>query len=728
MVGSRLHQGIVGAALLIALAGGVRAAPPERPPSSSAKVPLVSYTVQPGDSCGHIAKRLYGDPHRVDLIHDHNDLGPLPHRLRPGLVLQLPVNATSGMKEPDARLTFVRNQVEAYTPDYHRGQKNEALAQGNRVGTLAASSAEISFVNETRMQLGEHSMVVIFGEGAQDALPHRRAAGNEEATLLRGTLRAHLLELTGPAAASKPIAVTTPAGRIELPARGSEIHVDVDPQHTTRLSVLRGRSRLAAAGRKVEVPQGFGCRADQGRAPTTPHPLPAAPVWTVTLPPVLLGHGAPPTARLSYRAGVGPPAAQWRRQVARDASFNDLVEDRRVPAAELSWALPALPDGELFIRISAIDGDRFEGLASPVLKTHAALVQLEPGGPSGPATVRFPGGLLCGLDGAPLQTVAQAALTPAHDHKLRCALRLDAPSAEAAELTIPAAESGVVLAIPEHGQTRWTATSGERDFAFRLTDQAGAPLSIPAQDVELRAAAGVSVAPLLPGGRGEFRTHLSWPSAVGDLGLLVQLRGVQLAAIPLQPDPREYEPPPPALPAATPLPPTPAALAPTPREPRIWLEVAGAGLALFGSSGYGFGGGIELGPRIRLPFGAIGVSLRAAVEPHLQPEPAPLLLNLGGALTYVLARPSWRVSPYIGLWGQALLARPAAQPDGAAPLLPSRAAALGGLVGVQLRLWSGGLFTELGYRGALAQSGSATVPAPFFDTAFVLLGYRLTTN
>ena len=149
-------------------------------------------------------------------------------------------------------------------------------------------------------------------------------------------------------------------------------------------------------------------------------------------------------------------------------------------------------------------------------------------------------------------------------------------------------------------------------------------------------------------------------------------------------------------------------------------------MATFHQSAYAFGGVVELGPRIRLPLGAIGISLRLAVEQHFQPEPPPLILNLGGTITYVLGRPTWRVSPYLGLWAQALLARTLAQPQASPPLLPSRGAALGGLIGAQVRLWSGGLFTELGYRGALYPPGADEVPA--FNTVFLLLGYRLATH
>ena len=723
------RSGAAGAALLLALlAAGEAAGAPVAAGAGQRAPAIVDYTVLPGDSCGHIARRLYGDSHRVDLIHQNNNLGPLPHKLRPGLVLRLPVSASAGSREPDARLTFVRNQVEAYTPDYHRGEKNEALAEGNRVGTLAASSAEISFVDETRMQLGEHSMVVIFGEDAPGSGRHRRAAGSQEATLLRGTLRAHLDELAGPGPEPprKPITVTTPAARVELPVRGSEVHVDVDPQRTTRLSVLRGRSQLAAAGRRVQVPAGFGSRVNKGRPPTPPRPLPGAPQWaeSTTLPAVQLGRGGPPAVVLSYRPGGGPPAALWHRQLARDASFNDLLQDSRVPAAELTWALGELPAGELFVRVSAIDADRFEGPASPVRKTRVAVVKLVPGGADAPTAVLLPPDLFCGLDGEPLHRTGRVSLPAARPHVVRCAATPEAGPAQGGELLIPAADSGAVLARPEPGETRWTATHGERDFSFRLVDGAGTPIPLPVQDLQLRAAAGVSATALLPGEPGEYRTHLRWPSAVADLGLTVQLRGVQLAAIPVVPDPRESEPPP--VP-----PPAPQLLAPprlqpvAPREPRLWLEVGAAGVALFNQGGYGFGGGLELGPRLRLPFGALGIALRLTVEQHLQPEPPPLLLNVGGALTYFIARSTWRLSPYVGLWAQGLFPRVPAAPGGE-PSPSTRGLALGGLIGAQVRLGIGGLFTELGYRGAVYQQ--TAVDSPAWNTWFLLLGYRVSTN
>lgn len=287
-------------------------------------------------------------------------------------------------------------------------------------------------------------------------------------------------------------------------------------------------------------------------------------------------------------------------------------------------------------------------------------------------------------------------------------------------------ERGAVRAQVLPGVTRWTATHGERELRFRLTDGAGAQAA--AADVRLGAAPGVAVAPLRIGSAGEYSTQLRWPVAITELALTVRLAGdARASELALALAPTDIEPPPASSPEAPPAPlpnRSPAAPAPPPR--RVAFELGLAGTALVNQGVHGFGGGAEVGVRFRLPFGALGASLRLTLEQHIQPEPAPFLINLGVALTYMLARPRWRVSPYVGLWAQGLLQR---TPDalGAIPLQRNEGGlVLGGLGGAQVRLWRGGLFTELGYRGTLYRQTLAVVPA--WSTVFLLLGYRLNTN
>lgn len=292
------------------------------------------------------------------------------------------------------------------------------------------------------------------------------------------------------------------------------------------------------------------------------------------------------------------------------------------------------------------------------------------------------------------------------------------------------------------GPARWTATHGERELRFRLTDEGGAPVA--GAELQLGTAPGITATPPRADAAGEYSTQLRWPVATAELAVTVWLPGGRRATeLALVLTPAELEPPPAPLvpPGAAPPDeepePAPTMSAPRPDRPplvapvlaptrRVTFELGLAGTALVNQGVYGFGGGAEVGVRFRLPFGGLGVSLRLALEQHIQPEPAPFLINLGVALTYTLARPQWRILPYVGLWTQGLLQR---TPDALGAIALQRnegGLVLGGLAGAQVRLWRGGLFTELGYRGTVYRQTLAVVPA--WSTAFLLLGYRITTN
>jgi hypothetical protein len=194
-------------------------------------------------------------------------------------------------------------------------------------------------------------------------------------------------------------------------------------------------------------------------------------------------------------------------------------------------------------------------------------------------------------------------------------------------------------------------------------------------------------------------------------------------AAPRADDP-EYEPPPAEPPPpAPPLPPAPPSPPKRLAASRVYFQLAAGATALVWQGVYGFGGSVEIGLGIRLRFGALGLSARLGLEQHIQPEPAPLVLPMGAVLTYAAGRPHWRAFPYAGVFAQAMLQR---LPDsiGAIPLQRDQSGlVLGGLVGGQLRLGRGGLYTEVGYRGAVTSPTAAAVPA--WNTVALQLGYRL---
>ena len=58
------------------------------------------------------------------------------------------------------------------------------------------------------------------------------------------------------------------------------------------------------------------------------------------------------------------PATQFHIQIARDAQFNDLLLDTRVPARTLQVDMRQLVPGDYALRVSGIDADDFEGPAA----------------------------------------------------------------------------------------------------------------------------------------------------------------------------------------------------------------------------------------------------------------------------------------------------------------------------------------------------------------------------
>jgi hypothetical protein len=391
--------------------------------STASGAPLVDYRVEPGDSCANIARRRWGDAKLLRLIHANNALGPPPHHLKPGTILHLPPATTSG---PDALLTFVRNLVDTFTPDRNLGKKDDPLKRGDRVGTERHASAEVTFRDQSRLQLGEQTLVVILG----GATPARGNA--DDTTLLSGRLRAFLGQLSQPA----PLAVATSSGRARLGA--GEAQLSVDAAHTTRLAVYHGRSRLTAKKRTVAVNEGFGSKAELGRAPTPPRPLPAAPRLTDPPPALLLGSNEL-VARYRPGDGPGPAPAGWHLQVASDEQFNALALDTRVPVEVTELDAKDLAPGRWFARVSAIDADQFEGPFSSVSEVRVARVETTPSPKAGAVVVTLDGGsepLYCGtgdqalaLVQGPLELEARTAI------RLRCAIA--AAGEGAAELSIP---------------------------------------------------------------------------------------------------------------------------------------------------------------------------------------------------------------------------------------------------------------------------------------------------
>lgn len=522
-----------------------------------------------------------------------------------------------GGAAPDARLSFVRNLVDAYTPERGTGQKGQPLLRGHRVGTRDRSSAEITFNDGTDVQLAESSLLLIAGEAPQRG--HRKRAS--DTTLLSGTLRARLPEPAGPPRrAAAGIILATPAAQVRLGA-GTGL-LDVDATRTTRVAVHRGAGwQVSAAGKTVSVPPGYGTRIALGRGPAPPRRLPAPPQWIAPPPPILLwgllwgGQGVTVEARFGEGAGPGAPPALYHVQVARDERFNDLVRDQKVPASETTLRAEGIAPGTYFARVSGIDEGGMAGPEGPVARFEVAQAEVVPGAQGRRAAVKVPAGLFCGLDGAPLQPITGTGtgtgkeggllpLSPARDHTLRCAPTAEGThGAQGAEITIPAKQCGPLRFAAQVTPPQAEGGVASSQVTLRLRDAEENP--VPAQGLAARVqgSPGVTVGPLQEED-GALTTTARWPAPDQSAALSFAV-GPEAGAATHSVDLPALPPPPP------PPPPRPA--------PRLGVDLALAGTAFLGDADIrrgSLGQGIspEVALRFPLPQGSLSLGLRPAYE------------------------------------------------------------------------------------------------------------------
>ena len=444
------------------------------------------YTTKAGDDCVSVAVKAYGDRRAVELIHKANpQMGPVPHVLKPGSVLHLPPKeAVSGA--PDARVTFVRNKVTVQAAASKSAEVNDPLFRTNRVSTANASSANVTFRDETQIRVGEESLVIILGD-VQGAAKKQAA----DATLVDGNLQTRLGELAG----KRPLTVDTEGGARITMSTGSAL-VGVDAAKTTRLAVHAGSAGFAGALGAVSVPKGFGSKAEKGKAPTPPKPLPASPSWTsAPAEVVFVDVGGKGRVKASYGDGAisgKPKATSFRVKFAHDMALDDVVSDTVVPAAVTTLDAQGLTPGTYFFRISAIDDDKFESPAGATAKVIVVSTTMTETTPGRARLVIAPGGVACTIDGKAHGGEEIDATTA---HTVMCSIDAKDPGARGSDVVhSPGAVVVPVLTKP----LRATATLRDADAStgrgvveVELRDAAGA--LVPTDGVVATASNGVEV-------------------------------------------------------------------------------------------------------------------------------------------------------------------------------------------------------------------------------------------
>ncbi len=484
---------------LSALSLGVAAGPlaaqpvPRRHPEG-----MLMTRVRPGEDCAAVSLRVYHSPTLTNVIHRFNPTVCPGRPLLPNMELALPRwLGRRPVVSPVAFLTRLNNRVLVQTrgdTEPRAGRTNEPLFRAARVSTATQSSAELTFSNRSLVRLYESSLLVVLGDGNPRV---RRAATAQDTTLVTGTLRSFLSTLAAPApraAPPRPVTIQTAGGQVTLRPGESQITIEPTARPTTTLAVYHGSSQLRSGAQVMPVPQGFGARAIQGQRIALPRPLPPPPGWEVR-PPAILFTG--PDVALVARASGGEhvDVAEWHVELARDAQFQDMIEERHVAAADDVVHVPSVSPGVFFVRVATIDRERYEGPAGAVVRTLVVTPRLEPASDAAHDTLSPPADLVCTLDGAPF--TAPTVIDRTRSHVLRCAT--DATGADFGETTFPATQTPPPPpAPPPPAPPPPTPPPAPREgfaqrLSFRVEGQYVTTVSTPPPGVSLDHGAGASL-------------------------------------------------------------------------------------------------------------------------------------------------------------------------------------------------------------------------------------------
>lgn len=313
------------------------------------------YTARPGDTLWAISKTYLKDVSYWGRLQRHNAISQTK-LIPPGTRLRIPYEWLKYQPAP-ARVQQVAGAVTVISPNSGStpATVDMQLFAGAEIHTGAGATTMLRFADDSSLLVLENSVVTLdtlsaFGETGMVDTRMR---------LQRGRIDIRVTPFKVP---DSRFEVITPAAVAAV--RGTDFRVSAERDTPVmRSEVLGGTVAVAAGGMKLDVPAGFGTRAEAGKPPLKPRALLPAPNL-VALPTQLRGS----SVQLTWPAVHG--AVAYRIQLAADMKFDSLLRDTLVRSPNIAW--PDLPMGGLVLRVRAIDGVGLEGL-----NAHHSLV-LEP--------------------------------------------------------------------------------------------------------------------------------------------------------------------------------------------------------------------------------------------------------------------------------------------------------------------------------------------------------------
>ncbi|MDA8017139.1 MAG: LysM peptidoglycan-binding domain-containing protein [Thermoanaerobaculia bacterium] len=343
---------------LFATTSGAQPAPANAAPPEDVDRSVIYeawYVVRPGDTLEAITQRYLGDYRRWEENWSLNPQLRNPHNLTPGERLRILLRS---IPDEGALLTKKSNRVENEQPplSWQEARLRDVMKPRDSVRTFEASSAELTFGDDTRLTVSEESLVFLDRKLTTGPAPVSR--DQIEIVVGQADLGGRGVDSAGEAIElilGEAVALPRPsdAGQIQTRARKEE--------GGAQLMAYEGGSTLAASGVEIDVPQGMGSSVKEGTPPGPPEKLLPAPEQ------VAPEDGArlmTPRPEIEWRPVEG--AAGYFVEICLDEDCAELIARAKVASGDLhSWrSEDALPVADLFWRVTAYSPSGLDGYPS----------------------------------------------------------------------------------------------------------------------------------------------------------------------------------------------------------------------------------------------------------------------------------------------------------------------------------------------------------------------------
>lgn len=373
------------------------------------------YTVEEGETCTSIAKKIYGDAEAYHHIHEHNDLSDEGYACRAGTTLTLPVLS----EKAKAELRNRDGDVRARPPEdkWNSIGVGAKLYESWRVNTLERSRAQLGFQDNSELQMTEHTLVVIYGASKDEA----RRSVSRRATVEKGRLKTRLADLAGGS-----VQVETPQSKATFKSGRGQVTVEDEESRVANHEGEPVSVTTPDGSGEVAVDAGQGTRVPSGQPPKPPRELPDTPTWT----------RESESVALTLQGAQAPVGATWTAvdsaqaymvEVTRGRQQVDVLLSKRVSGDVTSLEMRGLPAGDYVASVVAIDGDSFESIPSDLreLKVREIgargdhIVDAEAGRVMIGAALEAPRGMTCRL-ASQQEAVRRLRIANPGEHTLRC--------------------------------------------------------------------------------------------------------------------------------------------------------------------------------------------------------------------------------------------------------------------------------------------------------------------